>query len=170
MARNCERQLLNSTREVFHHLQTDRSRGWAMLRFLQQKEKTFQETSVYEAATLMSKKNVLEKALTILCCFFKYCVALLNITYCLPREIQKSYSLETCNSILSSIKFSWNPQCSRQISFINYIFHTEIHCKFVTTLFKIWSMTRVTCSLGKEWEIFKVHCDLIIFIYNVSAK
>lgn len=28
-----------------------------MLRFLQQKEKTFQETSVYEAATLMSKKK-----------------------------------------------------------------------------------------------------------------
>lgn len=33
-----------------------------MLRFLQQKEKTFQETSVYEAATLMSKKKRFRKS------------------------------------------------------------------------------------------------------------
>lgn len=33
-----------------------------MLRFLQQKEKTFQETSVYEAATLMSKKKHFRKS------------------------------------------------------------------------------------------------------------
>lgn len=33
-----------------------------MLRFLQQKEKTFQETSVYEAATLTSKKKRFRKS------------------------------------------------------------------------------------------------------------
>lgn len=61
-----------------------------MLCFLQQKNKTSQEISVYEATTHVKKNqnNILEKALTSLCFFFRYCVALLNITYCLPREIQ----------------------------------------------------------------------------------